>query len=54
MLASDQTRATTEMLASVSSFQSDPSFLAEGIERKPKVLIVDALDINRRLLRAML
>ena len=54
MLASDQTRATTAMLESVSSFQSDPSFLAEGIERKPTVLIVDALDINRRLLRAML
>jgi putative two-component system response regulator len=37
-----------------SLLSADPIFGLEGAERQAAVLIVDALDINRRLLRAML
>jgi putative two-component system response regulator len=37
-----------------SPYSLDFSELTDGAERQPAILIVDALDINRRLLRAML
>jgi putative two-component system response regulator len=46
--------STTVESANATPAPADPSFLLEGVERQPTVLIVDALDINRRLLKAML